>query len=112
MKNFIYLALALPLFACTVESSSEATVQASDAVVMEASAVNSPSSVVKCGCDVEGIGACGNYVEVDGTFLKINNSSAFELGPMNWCSGKNGHALVEGTRTGDEIELTRLEMVE
>lgn len=110
MKNFIYFALALPLFACAAETEPAASAPTEAAAVVTVD-VKSENSVVKCGCDIESVGRCGNYVELEGEFVKITNSGAMDLGAMEWCSGKSGHALVEGKRTGSEIEVTRLEMV-
>jgi hypothetical protein len=44
---------------------------------------------VSCGCALEAVGHCGNYVEIDSKFLEIANSKELGLGEMEWC-GKEG----------------------
>lgn len=51
---------------------------------------------VACGCSIEGIGHCGNYVEVDGQHYEIANSSALGLGGMEWCGRSGATAQTAG----------------
>lgn len=47
---------------------------------------------VKCGCSIEGIGRCGNYIMIDGKYVPMVHS---DLGPMQWCGEKDAGAEVE-----------------
>lgn len=44
---------------------------------------------VACGCAIEDVGSCGNYIEIDGDYVVIANSVELGLGAMEWC-GKEG----------------------
>jgi len=74
--------------------SDTATTPAPAAPVAVALATRS----VACGCAIDGIGKCGNYVEIDGKYVKLANSSELGLGSMEWC-GKKGVTA----ETGGEI---------
>lgn len=97
MHKYSWLFVLLLLAACS--GSSEEKSQANeggDAVKTEAVAESSEPVVVElaehnvlCGCAVEGVGACGNYIEVNGNFVAIANWEEMGLGSMEWC-GKQG----------------------
>jgi hypothetical protein len=44
---------------------------------------------VTCGCTLEEVGHCGNYVEIGSNYLEIANGADLGLGDMEWC-GKSG----------------------
>jgi hypothetical protein len=44
---------------------------------------------VTCGCSLEEVGHCGNYVEIGSKYLEIANGADMGLGGMEWC-GKSG----------------------
>ncbi len=48
---------------------------------------------VACGCSIESVGHCGNYIEVAGDHYEIANSEEQGLGGMEWC-GKAGVTVV------------------
>jgi hypothetical protein len=107
--HLLALALALPALACTAEVASEAPAPATSA---EPVALTASTHEVRCGCGIDSIKKCGNYVDVDGTWAQIANPADFGLGKMEWC-GEKGHkveATVAGTVTGNSIELTQLEV--
>ena len=51
---------------------------------------------LRCGCVLEGVGQCGEYVEIDGEFVELGLPASSELGSMPFC-GKDGlRAELEG----------------
>ncbi len=110
-SSLLTLALLLPAFACSAEVAVEATPATENA---EPVALAESTHEVRCGCGIDSIKKCGNYVDVDGTWAQIANPADFGLGKMEWCAEK-GHkveATVAGTVTGSSIELTKLEVHE
>ena len=55
--------------------------------------------IAQCGCTIDGINQCGNYVMLDGTYVEIANWEALELGHMEWC--KDGEVRIQ---TGGAVE--------
>ncbi len=109
MNKFLLLALALPLAACG--SDSQPTANAAEntpAVEAEPMTIEASTHNVKCGCVIESIGACGNYVEFDGEYAMIANSSDMDLGKMEWCGQEGVTAEVAGTRTGEYFTATSI----
>ena len=51
---------------------------------------------VSCGCKVEAIGQCGNYVEIESQYVEIVNSEELGLGAMEWCKLSHVTANVAG----------------
>lgn len=47
---------------------------------------------VKCGCSIEGIGRCGNYILIDGEYVPMVHPT---LGKMEFCAQKERGARVE-----------------
>jgi len=74
-----------------------------------AKAVPAASREVRCGCKIEGIGKCGNYVSVDGKWLEITNREERGLGVMEWCSADaKVEAEVAGELDGKGIRVSSL----
>ncbi len=46
----------------------------------------------KCGCAIEGIGKCGNYVRIDGKYVPLIHST---LGKMEFCAQAAAGAKIE-----------------
>lgn len=114
--TLLTVALLLPAFACSSEkeaaegSAPEGAVEAT-LVDVTPVAVEAAMREVKCGCHIDAIGKCGNYVDVDGAWVMISNPKDHDLGAMEWCSAKTKvEATVAGTRKGDVIELTQIEV--
>ncbi|MFT7670203.1 MAG: hypothetical protein ACI8X5_002911 [Planctomycetota bacterium] len=109
MKKLIILALSLSLFSCSV---SEGTAQAAEP--MADMAVASGTHTVKCGCAIEEVGHCDNYIEVDGQFVMIANSE--ELGienpKMEWCKSGPGEAVAAGAIKDGKFVGTSLVVAE
>lgn len=96
MKALLFLCLAFPLVACSSDVEAESATPDAPANVIADMAVATGTRTVKCGCAVEGIGKCGNYVEIDDQFVMIGNSDELGLGEMEWC----GHGDAEAECTG------------
>lgn len=92
MKALALLLLALPLTACSVEVTTN-TESSSGTTTEPAATAASLTTHVQCGCTIDGIGSCGNYIEVDSKYIPIGNAKEMELGHMEWC--KQGPVAVE-----------------
>jgi len=107
MRLFAVLLIALAVAACSgsdkqetadagTQDAPEATAAADPAAdphaghahAQEAVAVDLATRTVKCGCAIESIGTCGNYVDIDGNFAYIANSTDLGLGSMEWCGAE------------------------
>lgn len=110
------LALALPVLSCgasedaatTPEAGAEATTPKAQTVALE-----SASRELRCGCKIDSIGHCGNYVAEGDEWLEISNPEDHGLSSMAWCSvpaEEHVHGTVSGERTGDKIKVATLEV--
>ncbi len=63
---------------------------------------------VACGCHIESIGYCGNYVYVDGEPLAISGDVG--LGDMEFCGQSGLRASIEGERFGDTFVASSFEL--
>lgn len=62
---------------------------------------------VQCGCQIDGINACGNYVHVGGHAFEIEGDLG--LGAMEWCSvDGTKQAKIQGNLDGDKCYATSL----
>jgi hypothetical protein len=93
MKTLLYFGLALFLAACSVEMNSDETQAQEPVTIIEDIAVETGIHNVQCGCTIDGIGKCGNYIEIADQFVVIENSEELGLGAMEWC--KHGPAQAE-----------------
>ena len=103
MRLFAVILVALAMAACsgsdnqeTADTGTHDTPEATAAADPHAGhdhtagahgavAVDLATREVKCGCAVESIGTCGNYVDIDGDFTYIANGTDLGLGSMEWC---------------------------
>lgn len=118
MKNLLSLVLVCGLVACGSDSKTEsadtttpATPEASEAAAVAVEITEEEHNVI-CGCKIDSVGRCGNYIEFDGEFAQITNSKEVGLGGMEWCSSSDDRAIVSGTRTGSEFVATKVQAVE
>lgn len=49
---------------------------------------------VMCGCSIDGVGHCGNFIKLEGKYVPVLHAS---LGRMEWCKHKDKGAKVETT---------------
>ncbi|MHC5066154.1 MAG: hypothetical protein ACYTG5_19515 [Planctomycetota bacterium] len=94
------LSLALLFTSCTSESEASsadannspnpaATEVATEVVAAEA---EMQAHDAMCGCSIEGIGKCGNYIMVDDEYVTLIWP---ELGVMEYCKDKKNGAKIE-----------------
>ena len=99
----LILLLALPLVACSTDVEAGGPDALTDMTV-------EGTHNVACGCKLESIGHCGNYIEVDGKYIAVANSEALGLGPMEWCKHDGPvEATATGTVTDGEFVGTAIE---
>jgi hypothetical protein len=93
MNTLLCLLACLLLLACgseTRESESDAATDQTDLqVTIPDMVVELATRNVSCGCVLEEIGHCGNYIEIESQYVAIANSEELDLGGMEWC-GKSG----------------------
>ena len=100
LRASLVLALTALLFACAPSKG------VSDGGAELASAVYP----VHCGCLLESVGHCGNYVEIDGEFLEIQGDVG--LGRMEWCGRTGVHATLAGKVEGETFLASSYEPAE
>jgi hypothetical protein len=70
----------------TAEAPATSEAPAADeAPAMEDMVVELATRNVKCGCALEEVGHCGNYVEIESQYVEIANGDEIGLGGMEWC---------------------------
>ena len=87
----------LALFAC----SSEQVVELNEGGSAQGAAAAAPADRalaeiatydVKCGCSIDGVGHCGNFVMIEGQYIPILHP---RLGKMEWCRNKAAGAKIK-----------------
>jgi hypothetical protein len=104
LKASLVAFVLLGAAACGDTTSSD-----SSAANASAKAVPAAMREVRCGCKIDGIGKCGNYVSVDGKWLEITNREERGLGVMEWCSADSKvEAEVAGELDAKGIRVSSL----
>jgi len=75
---------------------------------MEVVAVAAGTRTVRCGCAIESIGACGDYIEIDGKYAFVANWEDLGLGPMEWCGQEGVTAESSGELRDGKFYATTL----
>jgi hypothetical protein len=94
MRNVFYsfvLLLPLAFGACTTDKAPDQNkpeVPAKQTEPVAKAVVHD----VKCGCSIDGVGGCGNYILIDGKYVPMIHPT---LGKMEWCAQKDKGAKVE-----------------
>lgn len=113
MKHALTALLCLAALGCSHETHGSEHGDASAAPSVAQQAVqNGPVSGehhVSCGCRLDGIGTCGNYVQVDGHWVEIGGELG--LGVMEFCGKGELTAEVEGEMKDGTLVASRLEVV-
>jgi hypothetical protein len=74
----------------TQESKTDAAAEHADVqVTIQDMAVELATRNVSCGCALEEVDHCGNYIEIESQYIEIANGEELGLGEMEWC-GKEG----------------------
>lgn len=109
MKHLLLASLLLLPVACyaDVAVTTTGTVAPADQVITRS--VQS----VECGCTINGIMKCGNYLSLEGAYLPFALEGAgAELGPMEWCGAPDSTAEVEGNVEDGKFVATYIKTVE
>lgn len=92
MKQLLCLLACLILVACASENqetkSDDAAAQTQQVAIQDM-VVELDTRNVSCGCVLEEVGHCGNYIEIESQYVEIANGEELGLGGMEWC-GKEG----------------------
>lgn len=111
MKLIITLGALLPLFACAGEAPTTTTDMTTTAAPL--GHIERSVHTVQCGCKIESIGHCGNYVLLEGQAIPISTTGkGGELGAMEWCSVESAKAEVEGDVQDGEFVATYIKKIE
>ncbi|MHC4263082.1 MAG: hypothetical protein ACYSWX_11205 [Planctomycetota bacterium] len=103
MRNSITTAVCLlPLLACTTESTSAPTTENETATETETGAAAGAASgpmasaerAVICGCQIETVHRCSEWVDVDGEWVALELPT--DMGSMPFCGKEGLRANVEG----------------
>lgn len=113
MNRLLLAALvSLPVVACGAKEDPTPAPGDAPAPQAETVALEEGEREVRCGCKIDSVGHCGNYVAEGDAWLEISNPGDFGLGHMEWCkvpADQHPKAVVAGTRTGDKVALTKLD---
>ena len=122
------LALALPVLSCgasegaasadksSASPSAGAETATADAGAPKAKtvAIEAATRELRCGCKIDSIHKCGNYVAVGDEWLEISNPKDHNLNSMEWCgvpANQKTQGTVAGERTADgKIQVATLEI--
>lgn len=98
----------LSLDACSKQESAEKQA----AVLASAPQPSASASVhsLRCGCDIESVGTCGEYIEVDGAFVPLK--LPVDLGSMPFCGHEHLRAKVDGHMENGTFVATSFAYVE
>jgi hypothetical protein len=119
MKTLFVLLACLLLLACGSETkdadsqvATHETEQTKHEVKLADATVEVAVRNVSCGCAIDEIGHCGNYVEIDSRYVEIGNSDELALGPMEWCGKSGVQAETAGEIKDGKFVATKLVVVE
>lgn len=65
---------------------------------------------VKCGCALSDVGTCGEFVEIDGSYVPLELPASSDLGPMPFCGKDDLRARVEGRVQDGRFVATSFEL--
>jgi len=113
----ISVLLAL-LTGCNGESGSGAPTAgaAPDTATRAAEPASAPvvegAHSVRCGCSLEDVGTCGNYVEFEGAYVELAFPEDLDPGEMAFCGQDDLMAKVEGEMSDGRFVVSSFEYVE
>lgn len=101
----LFVAAPLTLSGCTAEKPAEPAKPAeapksapaidSDQAPAADLVISEPAvHDVMCGCSIDGVGHCGNYIMIAGNYVPIVHP---KLGKMEWCAQKSKGAKIKTT---------------
>ena len=98
--------LAIALTACRMEVEPAPTATPATETGVQTIALG--PHTVQCGCTIESIGGCGNYIQIDGAWQRIRNGDELGLGVMAWCGQGPVQAQAAGTLDAEGFTGTTL----
>jgi len=105
MKSLLLIPLLLLPAACGKKDNPKPAEETQTESTVETPRKSGPIAgqyAVQCGCEIDSIGSCGNYVHVDGHPFEILGDLG--LGEMEWCSTEGGaQADVKGVLKDDKF---------
>jgi len=103
MKTLFCLIACLIFVACGSDSQQEDAQSAADShqeapveLAVQDMPVEAGTYTVACGCSIESVGHCGNYIDLAGNHVEIANSEELGLGGMEWCGKSDVTAEASG----------------
>jgi hypothetical protein len=126
MKKSVFLLVMLAacwllvVVGCTSPDDQAAATETSSSAATTADAMDysMPAEgqvhTLRCGCAVEEVGQCGNYIEIEGQFVELvlPEEKTAELGEMPFCGKDDLMASVEGEMVDGKFVATTFEYVE
>ena len=113
MKCITTLCLFLPLVACSGDEATSNAGEANVTTTLTLDKIERSVHDVQCGCTIDGIGACGNYVILQDSPVPIQPTAAgAELGSMEWCGMSDVQAEVEGELEDGEFVASYIRTIE
>jgi hypothetical protein len=106
MKLLLSLIAGSLLFAC---SESKGPVKASASTQAE---LVGEVHTVACGCALDAIGHCGEYIEVDGEFVELELPASAKLGSMPFCGKSDVKVKVKGLMEDGRYVAEAIALVE
>ena len=116
MTRFLCLLACLCVLACSSETQKSETDTAAEthAAVQETAAADQVVELAvrhaSCGCALEEIGHCGNYVEIGSKYYEVANGPELGLGQMEWCGQSGVKAKSEGVMANGKFVASTLEV--
>ena len=114
LSSLLSAALLAGVAACTGGCDASPSDTPSEAQASkQANVANQPVSgkhAVQCGCTLEHVGHCGEYVEVDGQFVELELPPSSKMGDMPFCGKSNLSATVEGRVVDGKVMASKFEI--
>jgi len=78
------------------ETKSDEAAAPAPQVVIQDMVVELATRNVTCGCVLESVDHCGNYIEIESQYVEIANGEEHGLGGMEWCGKEDVQAESAG----------------
>lgn len=115
MKTLLCLIACLLFVACggdnqqaDSQSAAEDHGDSNAEVVVVDMVVEPGPYTVACGCSIESVGHCGNYIQVGDDYVEIQNGADMELGAMEWCGQSDVTVVASGEIKDGQFIATAL----
>ncbi len=113
MKKLIAIFALSPLllFGCSSDKEPAAEPENADMPADQPAEAVAAEYDAICGCSLDGVGVCGNYVEIDGEHVVLEHP---DLGVMEFCEDKEKGARIKiaGAMADGKFVATHYERVD